>query len=130
MKLLLDTCTFLWIIKNAPELSISAKAAFSDPANEVYLSTVSIWELLVKHRLGRLPLLDAPEQFIVMQRKLHRIEPLSLQEDAVSQLLRLPEYHKDPFDRMLICQAITHGFTLLTPDKNIRNIPLQPIGSF
>ncbi len=127
MKLLLDTCTFLWIIEQAAELSDTVSALFSDPANEVYLSTISVWEILVKYQLGRLPLPDFPEQFIVEQRKLHRIEMLALQEEAVTQLLRLPEYHKDPFDRMLVCQAIAHGLTLLTPDKAIRQYPIATI---
>lgn len=127
MKLLLDTCTFLWVITDVKALSNNARLLFTDPENEVYLSTVSVWELLVKQGLNRLALPTPAEQFILEQRRLHRIEPLALQEEAVAQLLRLPEYHQDPFDRMLICQAIAHSMTLLTPDERINQYPIVTI---
>ncbi|SRR5579883_84345 len=125
MKLLLDTCSFLWIIRGDSEISETARKLFSEPENEIFLSAISYWEILVKYQLGRLPLPDAPELYITKQRKLHRIESLSLDENAIAQLLRLPEYHKDPFDRMLICQAIANGLAILTPDKDIRQYPVQ-----
>lgn len=125
MKLLLDTCTFLWILSDDAALSEQARAAFSDPANEVYLSPVSVWEIVVKHALKRLPLPEPPDRFIKSQRTRHGIQPLPLDEDAVFQLSRLPEYHKDPFDRMLVCQAIAQGVTLLTPDEAIRQYPVR-----
>jgi PIN domain nuclease of toxin-antitoxin system len=127
MKLLLDSCTFLWIITDSKELSSSAKALFVDSGNEIYLSAISIWELLVKNQLGRLPLPEASAQFLIKQRELHRIKSLPLHEEAVQHLLCLPEYHKDPFDRMLVCQAIAHGLTVLTPDKEIRQYPVATI---
>ena len=82
MKLLLDTCTFLWIISDDPALSEEARTAFSDPANEVYLSSVSVWEIAVKHALNRLPLPEAPDRFIPSQRTRHAIQPLPLEEEA------------------------------------------------
>lgn len=119
MKILLDTCTFLWIITDAPELSESARLLFVDPANEIYLSAVSAWEIAVKHALGRLPLPEPPERFIPARRKQHGIDILPLEEEATLHLTRLPSYHQDPFDRMLICQAVVHGMVLLTPDEMI-----------
>ncbi len=68
MKILLDTCTFVWIITDADELSTTTRQLFVDPENEVYLSVVSIWEILVKLSLGRLPLPEPPERFILTQR--------------------------------------------------------------
>jgi PIN domain nuclease of toxin-antitoxin system len=127
MKLLLDTCTFLWIISDDPALSEEARSAFSDPANEVYLSAVSVWEIAIKHALKRLPLPEAPDRFIPSQRTRHAIQPLPLEEEAVLHLSRLPEYHRDPFDRMLVCQAIAHGLTLLTPDEAIRQYPVRTV---
>lgn len=125
MKLLLDTCTFLWIITAADEISADAKKLFSDPENEVYLSSISIWEIMVKSQLGRLSLPEFPDQFIIKQRKLHKIEPLALHEEAIMQLSKLPDYHKDPFDRMIICQSIAHDLILLTPDKEIKKYPVK-----
>lgn len=119
-RFLLDTVTFLWIVSGSPSLSRTAKDCFSDPDNSVYLSAVSSWEISVKHRLGRLPLPESPERFVPSERERHGIQPLALTEEAALQLPRLPDYHRDPFDRMLICQAIQEGLTLLTPDPLIR----------
>lgn len=125
MKILLDTCTFLWIISDAPELSDHARTLFIDPANEAYLSAVSTWEIAIKNVLGRLPLPAPPERFIPDQREKHHISALSLDEEDTLYLTRLPSYHKDPFDRMLICQAITHGLVILTPDESILQYPVK-----
>lgn len=125
MKLLLDTCTFLWVTADSSELSANARRLFSDPANEVFLSVASAWEIIVKNKLGRLPLPEPPHEFIPKYRQLHEIAPLSLAEEAVLQLSRLPDYHKDPFDRILICQAIADGLVILTPDRHITQYPVR-----
>ncbi len=127
MRILLDTCTFLWIISDAEDLSATAVESFSSPDNEVYLSAVSVWEIAVKFRLGRLPLPDAPERFIPMQRDRHAVASLPLKEEAVGHLLKLPPLHRDPFDRVLICQAIEHELVLLTPDPLILQYPVRTI---
>ncbi len=84
---------------------------FVDPGNEVYLSVVAIWEILVKFSLGRLPLPEPPERFIPKQRERHGIAALALEERAPLHLYKLPSLHKDPFDRMLVCQTIQHEHT-------------------
>ena len=125
MRILLDTCTFLWIILDSPELSDDARRLHRDPSNEVYLSSVSAWEISVKFALGRLPLPKHPERFVPEQREAHGIQPLPLDEIAALQLPRLPDYHRDPFDRMLICQSIAEGLTILTPDGGISQYPIR-----
>lgn len=125
MKILLDTCTFLWIITDSEDLSQTARDLFSDPGNDVYLSAVSTWEISVKFKLGKLLLPEPPDQFIPLQRSKHLVESLSLDEESTLQLQRLPELHKDPFDRMLVCQAIVHGLIILTPDQLIRQYPIR-----
>lgn len=125
MRILLDTCTFLWIIADAPELSTRARELFGDPGNEVFLSSVSTWEISIKHALGRLPLPEAPERFIPTQREQHGVETLPLEESATLHLTRLPQLHKGPFDRMLICQAIIHGMVIITPDELILQYPVR-----
>ena len=127
MNLLLDTCAFLWLTADAPELSTKAKAVFQDTRNAVYLSSVSAWEIIVKHQLGKLPLPDDAEDFIKQQCEKHYIEYLPLTEKAVFQLSRLPNHHRDPFDKMLICQAIAHNLTILTADKMIIQYPVPVI---
>jgi PIN domain nuclease of toxin-antitoxin system len=124
MKILLDTCTFLWLIQDPDKLSQTARSLFSDPHNEVYLSPISNWEILVKHQLGCLVLPNNPGDFLIEQRKAHHIEALPFDESAISYLMRLPTHHQDPFDRMLICQAIAHNLTILSPDDKIKQYPI------
>jgi PIN domain nuclease of toxin-antitoxin system len=125
MRLLLDTCTFLWLITDAADLSPLARDLFASPENEIFLSTVSAWEIVLKHSLGSLPLPESPQRFIPDQREKHGIETLSLDEDSTLQWQRLPQLHNDPFDRMLICQAISQGLTILTPDSLIGQYPIR-----
>jgi PIN domain nuclease of toxin-antitoxin system len=127
VKLLLDTCTFLWSIEGGGALSDVAKRALVDPANEVYLSAVSAWEIVVKHALGKLPLPEPPEHYVPAQRQMRGIEPWPLDEEASLHLHRLPPIHRDPFDRMLICQALVAHFTLVTPDEDIARYPVRTL---
>jgi len=125
VKLLLDTCTFLWVLLDAPQLSDDARRLFRDPGNEVLLSSVSAWEIAVKYTLGRLPLPEPPERYVPRQRDAHGIASLPLDEDAALHVARLPNLHSDPFDRMLICQAMLNGLTLVTPDRDIARYPVR-----
>jgi PIN domain nuclease of toxin-antitoxin system len=127
MKILLDTCTFLWIVLGVAELTVNARIIFSDPDNNVYLSAVSVWEIAVKNALGKLSLPSPVDSFIRKQRSLHEIAELSLDESSVLHLPDLPKLHKDPFDRMLMCQAINYDMLILTPDPLIRQYPVRVI---
>ena len=127
MKLLLDTCTFLWLTKGSEELSPNVIEAFSDPKNEVYLSSVSAWEISIKYRLGKLALPISPDKFIPKERKRHMITRLDLSEQDTFHLLKLPASHNDPFDRMLVCQAIEHSLTILTPDPLVTQYPIRSL---
>ncbi len=123
MRLLLDTCTFLWVVGGAPELSARARQAFADPGNEVYLSAASAWEIAVKHRLGRLPLPETPDRFVPQARDAHGIDRLDIDEAAALHVARLPDLHRDPFDRILVAQALLGGLVLVTPDEALRQYP-------
>ena len=125
MNILLDTCTFLWIVSGSDELSESARRVFTDPGNEVYLSVASAWEIIIKNQMGKLPLPEPPHDFIRKWRTLHDIDSLPLDEAAILQLSRLPDYHKDPFDRILVCQAIAGSMIILTPDPGITRYPVR-----
>ena len=120
MRILLDTCEFLWLVSGDAKLSAAVAAAVRDPHNQVYLSVASFWEISIKHSLGKLPLPLPPAQFVPAQREKHFITPLALDEAAVAQLGGLPALHRDPFDRMLVCQAQAHGLTLASSDPVIR----------
>jgi PIN domain nuclease of toxin-antitoxin system len=123
MKLLLDTCTFLWIVADAPALSRRARDLFQSPDNEVYLSVASAWEIAVKHGLGRLPLPLAPDRFVPEMRERHAVASLAIDEESALHVARLPAVHRDPFDRMIVAQAIVHGLTILTPDPLVTQYP-------
>lgn len=120
MKVLLDTHIFLWFINGDTQLSPHIRDAIRDPDNAVYLSAVSIWEAVVKYQLGKLPLPEPPETYLPKQRDRHQISSLALDEHSVVQLAQLPALHRDPFDRMLICQASQNGLTLATVDTAVR----------
>jgi PIN domain nuclease of toxin-antitoxin system len=120
MRILLDTHIFLWFISGNTQLSTDVRDAIRDLDNEVYLSAVSVWEAIAKYQLGKLPLPEHPETYLPKQRDLHQIASLALDEISVVQLAQLPLLHRDPFDRMLICQALQNGLTIATVDTAIR----------
>ena len=126
MRLLLDTCTFLWLAGGG-SLTPPAASAIRDPANEVYLSAVSVWEIATKHRAGRLPLPESPDRLIPAERQLRGVASLAFDEESALQVLRLPALHRDPFDRMLISQAIAGGLAIVTPDPLISQYPVRVI---
>lgn len=126
MRLLLDACTFLWIV-GGERISEAAASAYRDPSNEVYLSAASVWEITIKHQSGRLPLPEPPDTLIPAERRLRGIAHLPIDEDAVYQLPKLPQLHRDPFDRILVCQAIAGSLAILTPDPLIRQYPVRVI---
>lgn len=130
MKLLLDTHIFLWYITASPSLSVDIRELISDPDHQVYLSPVSLWEILVKHRLGKLPLPEQPEVYLSRQRARHGIDSLALDESSVQRLASLPNYHRDPFDHLLICQALEHDLSLVTVDKAILQYPVRLISAY
>jgi len=119
VKILLDTCTFLWLALDDKSLSPQAIRLFKDPDHEIFLSTVSCWEMAVKYALGRLELPATPADVIPSWRESHGISTLPLEENAAVYEYKLPKLHNDPFDRMLICQSIVHGMAMLTPDRDI-----------
>jgi PIN domain nuclease of toxin-antitoxin system len=80
---------------------------------------------MIKHQLGKLPLPEPPENYLPEQRRRHRISSLMVDEASVARLAGLPPLHRDPFDRLLICQALEHGRTLITVDDAIRAYPVD-----
>ena len=120
MKLLLDTCTFLWATTKPEGLSHLAFTLLSDPEHELYLSAASSLEIATKARLGRLPLPGAPEITGPRLRSRLGAMALAISEEAALYSFNLPSLHKDPFDRTLVSQAVVEGMPLVTPDPLIR----------
>lgn len=127
MKILLDTHVFLWFIAAPERLAGALDERLHDPDNERYLSAVSTWEICVKHSLGKLPLPEPPSPYIAHARRQHGILELPLTEAAVLRLEQLPSLHRDPFDRMLICQALESDLTFATVDQQLRTYPVATL---
>jgi PIN domain nuclease of toxin-antitoxin system len=119
MKILLDTHTFLWWILDDPKLSTRALELIGDNRNTLYWSAASSWEVSIKYALGRLPLPESPEQFLPTELGKNRIESLAIIDAHAFQAGRLPHHHGDPFDRMLVAQALVESLGLLSNDKQL-----------
>lgn len=128
MKLLLDTHIFLWYITKDRRLKKEYRDCIRDVENQVFLSVASIWEAIVKYQLGKLSLPQPPEIYLPLQRKRHRIDSLFLDESSVCHLPDLPNIHRDPFDRILICQSIESSLIIITEDENIKKYPIPVLG--
>lgn len=122
MRLLLDTHIFLWYITGDERIPPAFRQAIED-ADVVYLSVVSLWEAIIKYRLGKLPLPEPPHPWFATERERHGIASLPIDEAAVVRLLDLPQHHRDPFDRMLVCQALEHDLELLSVDPVVAKYP-------
>lgn len=101
-------------------LSATARGAVETVDNEVFFSAVSAVEISIKYELGQLSLSDSPERWVPAARARLRLLPLALDETAAVRMASLPRLHRDPFDRMLVCQAMAAGLTLVTPDSMIQ----------
>ena len=127
MKLLLDTCTFLWLIGGAADASQRAADLFRAPDHDVFLSAASAWEIAIKHATGRLRLPRPPDRLVAAERAARGIVELPIDEESALHVSRLPTLHRDPFDRMLVAQAIIHGLTIVTPDPLVMQYPARTI---
>ena len=116
MKLLLDTHTLLWLVEGSPNLSAAAQAALADPANQLYLSVGSIWELVIKTGNKKLVLSDQVDVFVGKWTVVYQLALLSIDAPHALAVMGLPDHHRDPFDRILIAQALVHGMTLVSAD--------------
>jgi PIN domain nuclease of toxin-antitoxin system len=124
MKLLLDTHIYLWYISGDSLLPTDLRDAIQDSSNEPFLSVASVWEAVIKYALGKLPLPAPPAEYLPLQREAHQIVSLPIDEATFVHLAGLPSLHRDPFDRILIAQALQHGMTLVTVDETVRAYPV------
>ena len=125
MRLLLDTHALIWLLGNDRRLGRSARDAITDPANEVFVSIVSLWELTAKVRVGKLRIADVEEVFRALL--VHRLHLLPLELSHLSQLIKLPKFldHRDPFDQQLVAQAVAENLTFVTSDRNAPRYSVQ-----
>lgn len=118
MKLLLDTCALLWFLRDDPELSEHAAVAIEDPANEVMVSVVSIWEIAIKAGLGKIHAPDDFEEGLEQRLKENGFKLLDVNYRHAAGVLALPRIHGDPFDRLLISQCRVEKLIAVTNDAH------------
>ncbi|MCU1264021.1 MAG: PilT protein domain protein [Acidobacteria bacterium] len=106
MRLLLDTHAFLWFIMGSGNLSVNARGLIENPANERLLSVACLWEIAIKTSLGKLTLSAPFEELVPAQLEVNGIDLLNINVDHLSTLITLPFHPRDPFDRLIIAQAI------------------------
>lgn len=117
MKALLDTHTFLWFISDSPHLSTSARTMIEDGANEIVLSLASVWEMAIKFSVGKLELPGPFDSYLAEQIRVNELGTLDINFAHVAVLADLPFHHRDPFDRLLIAQAIVEGIPIIGADS-------------
>lgn len=129
MRLLLDTHIFLWFITGHARLSPILIDVLRHPQHEVFVSVISTWECTIKQQLGKLNLPAPANIYLPEQRQRHQFKNLDINELSIQHLYDLLAIHRDPFDRMLICQALAHQLTLVTEDSAIAaySVPLLKI---
>ena len=125
MKLFLDTHVLIWFALGSDKLSQTAEELIYDRQNELWLSVASIWEMQIKIQLGKLKLDLALPDLIDSQRKVNNLKILSIELFHIWALDGLPNHHKDPFDRILIAQAIAEKAPVLSIDSVFDNYPIQ-----
>ena len=119
MRLLLDTHVWLWMIGEDDRLNEPTRAALRDPENDVFLSVAAVWELAIKHAAGKLKYTGSPAVEVPIHIKRSGVLPLPITVDHGLAAAALPTYHRDPFDRMMIAQAVVEELTLSTADHRL-----------
>ena len=126
MKILLDTHVLLWVAGDPKQLSAQARKLLEDPQNQLYFSAASLWEISIKNKLGRT---DFKVDLPVFRRNLldYGFEEITINSAHTLAIEALPNFHKDPFDRMLIAQTIVEGITLMTADSAVAEYPVAVV---
>ncbi|TGK54368.1 type II toxin-antitoxin system VapC family toxin [Leptospira kanakyensis] len=127
MKYLLDTHTYLWILYEPANLSKKVLRIVENPENELYLSVASIWEIIIKFKIGKLNLQYSPDKIISESLVAIDCNVLEITMGHTFGLLNLPDLHKDPFDRILVCQSNFEKMAILTKDSLITQYEINSI---
>ncbi len=124
MKCLLDTHALLWWLADDPRLGRQARAVIAEPANTILVSVVSLWELSVKHRIGKL---SADVEEIASAADQQGFVALPIHRAHLKTLAGLPMHHRDPFDHLLIAQAISEGAAFISSDRHAIQYPVKVV---
>ncbi|NUM48577.1 MAG: type II toxin-antitoxin system VapC family toxin [Anaerolineales bacterium] len=129
MRLLLDTQIFIWWDSDLNRLPSHILALIQNPENTLVLSVASVWEIQIKAQLGKLDLNRPLTEIVQEQERTNRLELMPVQASHIYALDQLPFHHKDPFDRLLMAQALMEEMPILTVDSVFTLYPVQVIGS-
>ena len=124
MRVLVDTHTFLWALLKDHRLSATAKQVLTSKEHELYFSLVSLWEIAVKMKIGKLNTVGSSVTYIRDEMAEYGMELLPIRYEHILELERLPLHHSEPFDRLLIAQAVAESLPILTHDEKF---PLYPV---
>jgi PIN domain nuclease of toxin-antitoxin system len=127
MKVLLDTNAFLWLITDEDRLSENARQTFLNTENSLFFSAASLWEICIKKSLGKISLKDGWFQTIKEEMAINTIQWLPIEMTHCAEVTELPFHHRDPFDRMLIAQAIVEEMKLLSRDSRLSDYAIELI---
>jgi PIN domain nuclease of toxin-antitoxin system len=127
MRLLLDTHAFLWWVNDAPELSAPARLSIGDANNDCFLSLASCWEMAINSSLGKLRLARPIERFVSEQLAANGFTLLNIELRHTAKIEKLPFHHRDPFDRLLIAQAISEKLTIVSADSVFSRYGVKPL---
>ena len=127
MKVLLDTHAFLWLISGDDRLSETAQKTFLNPGNILFFCAASLWEICIKMSLGKLSLKSGWLKTIEDEMKINAIQWLSIEMTHCVKLTNLPFHHRDPFDRMLVAQAMVDDMQLLSRDTRLSSYEIKRI---
>lgn len=127
MNALLDTHVFLWAAAEPERLSSAARETIADPSNQIFVSAAVVWEIVIKHSLGKLTLPSDPPSYITTRLELLKFQGLPISHLHALSVGGLPHYHADPFDRIMIAQAQRENITFITADETILRYPIATL---
>jgi len=127
LRYLLDTHTLLWIVNDDPQLGDEARNIYLNNANDIFASMASVWEMAIKISLKKLEIPGTLSDFVKEHIRGNKIDILSIELNHLYQLENLTYFHRDPFDRLIISQAIVENIPILSSDKAFDDYPIQRI---
>lgn len=125
MRLLLDTHAFLWWVTDSDELSRRARRLIGDGGNEIFFSAASAWEIAIKSAIRRVTLPEDPERYVMEQLEQNAFQILPVQLRHALRVAALPDLHRDPFDRLLVAQALSEELAILSGDRRLASYSVR-----
>jgi PIN domain nuclease of toxin-antitoxin system len=125
VKLILDTSALLWVLLTPANLSATAARLLSDPANLLFVSVASLWEITIKVGIGKLAIPNSDIEEVIANLAAFRIRVLPIRSEDLKALQALPPHHKDPFDRIIVAQAQVEGIPIVTTDQRIQQYAVR-----